>query len=97
MVGFGKTLWSAAGGETEYGIKAMPLGGYIRMVGMVPPGKDGRQRITTTVGGPVGMFRQIIEDSRAGDRAEVTAQPTTGGSSTSCTRSSASSSCSPAR
>jgi membrane-associated protease RseP (regulator of RpoE activity) len=39
MVGFGPTLWSRRRGETEYGIKAIPLGGYIRMVGMFPPGK----------------------------------------------------------
>jgi len=72
MVGFGKTIWSRKRGETEYGFKAVPLGGYIRMVGMVPPDpKTGRQRITTTSAGPMGMFRQIIEDTRAGDRAQV--------------------------
>ncbi|MDQ2848841.1 MAG: site-2 protease family protein [Actinomycetota bacterium] len=73
MVGFGKTLWSKQVGETEYGIKAVPLGGYIRMVGMVPPDARGRQRITTTALGPAGFFRQIIEDSRAGDRSQVIA------------------------
>ncbi len=72
MVGFGKTIFSRHRGETEYGLKAVPLGGYIRMVGMVPPGKDGRRSITSTAGGPVGMFRQLIEDSRTGDRAQVT-------------------------
>ncbi|AZI58115.1 RIP metalloprotease [Nakamurella antarctica] len=71
MVGFGKTVWSRQKGETEYGIKAVPLGGYIRMVGMVPPGKDGRQRTMTTAQGPMGVFRQMIEDSRASDRAQV--------------------------
>ena len=73
MVGFGKTVWSEQVGETEYGLKAIPLGGYIRMIGMVPPGKDGRQKITTTAADLLGMVRQIIEDSRAGDRAQVTA------------------------
>ncbi|MGI8416906.1 MAG: M50 family metallopeptidase [Nakamurella sp.] len=73
MVGFGKTLWSKQVGETEYGIKAVPLGGYIRMVGMVPPDARGRQRITTTALGPAGFFRQVIEDSRAGDRSQVIA------------------------
>ena len=29
FVGFGKTLWSTRRGETEYGIKAIPLGGTI--------------------------------------------------------------------
>ncbi|NTW38975.1 MAG: site-2 protease family protein [Cellulomonadaceae bacterium] len=37
MVGFGPTLWSRVRGETEYGIKAVPLGGYVRLVGMYPP------------------------------------------------------------
>ena len=37
MVGFGPTLWSRRRGETEYGVKAIPLGGYIRMIGMFPP------------------------------------------------------------
>ena len=37
MVGFGPTLWSRRRGETEYGIKAIPLGGYVRLTGMYPP------------------------------------------------------------
>ena len=37
MVGFGPTVWSRHRGETEYGVKAIPLGGYIRMIGMFPP------------------------------------------------------------
>lgn len=36
MVGFGPTLWSRTRGETEYGVKAIPLGGYVRLVGMYP-------------------------------------------------------------
>ena len=40
MVGFGRTLWSRKKGDTEYGIKAIPFGGYIRMIGMFPPKKD---------------------------------------------------------
>jgi len=43
MVGFGPTLWSRKKGETEYGIKAIPLGGYIRMIGMFPPNPKGVQ------------------------------------------------------
>jgi len=39
MVGFGPTLWSRVKGETEYGLKAIPLGGYVRLVGMYPPGE----------------------------------------------------------
>jgi len=37
MIGFGPTVWSTTRGETEYGIKAIPLGGYVRMIGMFPP------------------------------------------------------------
>ena len=34
FVGFGQTLWSRTRGETEYGIKALPAGGYVKIVGM---------------------------------------------------------------
>ncbi|MFN4846801.1 MAG: M50 family metallopeptidase [Rhodoluna sp.] len=40
MIGFGPTLFSRKRGETEYGVKAIPLGGYIQMVGMLPPGEE---------------------------------------------------------
>jgi regulator of sigma E protease len=36
FVGFGPTLWSTRRGETEYGVKAFWLGGYVRIVGMSP-------------------------------------------------------------
>ncbi len=34
FVGFGPRLWSIRRGETEYGVKALPLGGYCRILGM---------------------------------------------------------------
>jgi len=34
FVGFGPRLWSFRRGETEYGIKALPLGGYVKIPGM---------------------------------------------------------------
>jgi membrane-associated protease RseP (regulator of RpoE activity) len=34
FVGFGPRLWSFTKGETEYGVKAVPLGGYCRIIGM---------------------------------------------------------------
>src|SRR3984957_3212890 len=34
FVGFGPTVWSTQRGETEYGIKALPLGGFVKIVGM---------------------------------------------------------------
>lgn len=42
FVGFGPVLWSRRRGETTYGIKAVPLGGYVRMVGMYAPARPGR-------------------------------------------------------
>lgn len=37
MLGFGPTLWSKKFGETEFGVKLIWLGGYVRMVGMYAP------------------------------------------------------------
>ncbi|MFP5318352.1 MAG: M50 family metallopeptidase [Acidimicrobiia bacterium] len=34
FLGFGPRLWSTRRGETEYGVKAIPAGGYVRIVGM---------------------------------------------------------------
>ncbi|WP_338673253.1 site-2 protease family protein [Streptomyces sp. SCSIO 30461] len=59
MVGFGPTIWSRHKGETEYGIKAIPAGGYIRMIGMFPPGQDGRIEARST-----SPWRGMIEDAR---------------------------------
>jgi len=36
FVGFGPTLWSRQKGETEYGIKAIPAGGFVKIIGMTP-------------------------------------------------------------
>lgn len=65
FVGFGPTLWSRKRGETEYGVKAFPLGGYVRLVGMVPPGsavKPLRVR---------GWMRNLIEDARSASEEEI--------------------------
>ena len=66
MVGFGSTLWSTRRGETEYGIKAVPLGGYVRMIGMFPPGKDGKVRASSS-----NPFHQMVEQARADSLEEV--------------------------
>jgi membrane-associated protease RseP (regulator of RpoE activity) len=34
FIGFGPTVWSFYRGETEYGIKALPLGGFVKITGM---------------------------------------------------------------
>ena len=65
MVGFGPTVWSRRKGDTEYGLKAVPLGGYIRMIGMVPPRTDG-----TRSRWPRRMA-SAVEDFRNASRAEV--------------------------
>jgi membrane-associated protease RseP (regulator of RpoE activity) len=36
FVGFGPTLWSFQRGETEYGVKGIPLGGFVKITGMTP-------------------------------------------------------------
>ncbi len=64
MVGFGPTLWSRTKGETEYGIKAIPLGGYVRLVGMMPPAPAG----TRPEG---GFFGQVVADARAASVSEI--------------------------
>ncbi|MDR1295031.1 MAG: site-2 protease family protein [Bifidobacteriaceae bacterium] len=43
FVGFGPTVFSRTWGGTEYGLKALPLGGFIRMAGMYSPADTGRR------------------------------------------------------
>jgi membrane-associated protease RseP (regulator of RpoE activity) len=65
FIGFGRTVWSRRRGETEYGLKAVPLGGYVKLVGMLPPGEHddpGKIRKSNT-----GMFTQLISDARAAE------------------------------
>src|SRR5262245_27554503 len=74
FVGFGKTVWSFRRGETEYGIKSIPLGGYVKLVGMLPPAKGEHQddehpeRVRST---NTGMFTQLIADARAAEYEQV--------------------------
>ena len=69
MVGFGPTIWSRHRGETEYGLKAIPLGGYIRMIGMFPPraGDDPtKMRVSST-----GRFSQLADEARKASLQEM--------------------------
>lgn len=59
FVGFGRTLWSTRRGETEYGVKAFPLGGFVKLVGMLPPAPDG-----SPAEPPKGFMRQLVADAR---------------------------------
>jgi len=66
MIGFGPTVWSSKRGETRYGVKAIPLGGFIRMIGMIPPGPDGTQRSMST-----GRFAALVDDARRQSIEEI--------------------------
>ncbi|RYG77199.1 RIP metalloprotease [Yimella sp. RIT 621] len=74
MVGFGPTIWSKRKGETEYGVKAIPLGGYIRMIGMFPPRPedevlpDGTIRVRAS---STGRFSQLVDEARNAAHEEV--------------------------
>src|SRR6187549_3064798 len=65
FVGFGPTLWSRKGKETEYGFKAIPLGGYVKLVGMIPP-----EEAVKPVRGH-GRIAQVIADARSASVDEI--------------------------
>ena len=69
FVGFGPKLWSTRRGETEYGVKLLPAGGYVKIAGMNPfqrvapedlprtyPAKPAYQRAVMVAAGPVTHF-----------------------------------------
>ncbi|WP_255557320.1 RIP metalloprotease [Paeniglutamicibacter sp. Y32M11] len=68
MIGFGKTIFSFKRGETEYGFKAIPLGGYISMIGMYPPAKNkgdvGATDAPILRKSSTGMFQQMADEAR---------------------------------
>lgn len=86
FIGFGPTVWSKQVGETEYGIKAVPLGGYVKIVGMLPPAADDLVEDVTydAQGNQVfkvrksntGMFTQLISDARAAEWEHVRPEDT---------------------
>jgi len=70
MIGFGPTVWSKRRGETEYGVKLIPLGGYISMIGMFMPAKPAaaaKKRNFLT--GLIADARPRPEDDLPGDEA----------------------------
>lgn len=77
MIGFGPTVWSKRVGETEYGLKAIPLGGYVKIIGMLPPGAaavadevtydEHGQQVVRVRKSNTGMFTQLISDARAAE------------------------------
>jgi membrane-associated protease RseP (regulator of RpoE activity) len=86
FIGFGPTVWSKQIGETEYGVKAIPLGGYVKIVGMLPPGAeqldedrdepvydDEGNRVVRVRKSNTGLFTQLISDARAAEWEHVQA------------------------
>jgi membrane-associated protease RseP (regulator of RpoE activity) len=72
MVGFGPTVFSRRRGETEYGLKAIPLGGYIRIVGMIPPAEEGESKRATRMRKFIAEVRgQALHDVRPSDAGRV--------------------------
>ncbi len=71
FVGFGRTLWSRRRGETEYGVKAVPVGGYVRLIGMFPPAKDRPGQIRAYSTGP---FRALADNARAAEWSTISAE-----------------------
>jgi membrane-associated protease RseP (regulator of RpoE activity) len=67
MIGFGPTVWSRRRGETEYGFKAIPLGGYISMIGMFPPAKGEQVSASGT-----GFLRGLVQDARDSSAESIT-------------------------
>ena len=73
FLGFGPKLWSVQRGETEYGVKAIPAGAYVRIIGMnnideVPPEDEPRtyrqqsypKRVAVASAGSAMHFLQAI-------------------------------------
>jgi membrane-associated protease RseP (regulator of RpoE activity) len=67
MVGFGRTVFSRRRGETEYGLKAVPLGGYISMVGMYPPARSGSTARTAGT----GVLQQLAAEARSASAVQL--------------------------
>jgi membrane-associated protease RseP (regulator of RpoE activity) len=71
MIGFGPTLFSRRIGETEYGVKAIPLGGFISMAGMFPPSPErqaaasGHLTESTQRRRRARLFATMVQDARS--------------------------------
>lgn len=64
-IGFGPALWRRTLGATQVVLRALPLGGYVRILGMFAPGHPGRQG-TRRRGTPT-----LAEQARAQSAAEI--------------------------
>lgn len=70
FVGFGRRIWSTRRGETEYGLKWIPLGGYVRLLGMYPPG------VPRT--GPASRLDDMADAARAVEWEQITPEDVAG-------------------
>src|SRR5689334_22444711 len=59
FVGLGRTIWSTHRNGTEYGVKAFPLGGFVKLIGMLPPHED-----PNAAGRKDNAFTRLIADAR---------------------------------
>lgn len=65
FVGFGRTVWSTKRGETEYGIKLIPAGGFVRIIGMLPPAKgQDPNKVRKANTGPI---QSMVENARTAE------------------------------
>jgi len=71
FVGFGRTLWSTKRGETEYGIKAIPAGGFVRIIGMMPPAKG--QDPSKVRKANTGPIQSMVENARSAEYETISA------------------------
>ncbi|MDN3311463.1 site-2 protease family protein [Microbacterium oryzae] len=70
MIGMGPTLWSRKRGETEYGFKAFPVGGYISMAGMYPrteptPSEPALAGAAARAERRRGLYATLVQDAQA--------------------------------
>lgn len=85
FVGFGPTAWVKRRGETLYGFKWIPLGGFVRMIGMYPSAKalgledsselseESRQELRSRRSGISGWAQNLTDDVREIDSEAVSA------------------------
>jgi regulator of sigma E protease len=76
FLGFGPTLWSVHRGETEYGVKALPLGGFVRIRGMSEADqRQGPLPVTVLDRERVAEERRAVAERGHVDALEVPAVP----------------------
>lgn len=63
-IGFGPKLWAIRRGDTEYGIRWLPLGGYVQLLGMYPPARPRTK--------PLSRWQQFLEQARAEEYRDIT-------------------------